>query len=103
MSQSRLTTTSSSHYQAIFDDALEIYRKKTGEDPLSHPLRAELESCNCPIDVLTVLRQQFLVLDQRGNGTGGLMTLLNSTVKVLSAFSATLGQNIGLVSLRSLS
>ena len=101
MPQSRHTNTPSLHYQAIFDNALETYRKKTGEDILSHPLHVRLESCHSPVDILAVLRQQLLVLDRPGVGDDRLTTTLNSTLKVLSAFSATIGGNIGLVSLRS--
>jgi hypothetical protein len=94
-------TTPSLHYQAIFDNALETYRTKTGEDLLSHPLHAKLESCNSPIDVLTVLQQQLLVHEQPGIGNNSLAVPLNSIVQVLNAFSATIGGNIGLVSLKS--
>ena len=101
MSQSRLITTPSSRYQAIFDYALETYRKRTGEDLISHPLHAKLESCHSPADILTVLRQQLPVLDPPGIVNDRLTTLLDSTVTVLNAFSATIGGTIGLVSLRN--
>jgi len=99
MSESHLITAPSIDYQAIFDNALEIYRKKTGEDLLSHPLHAKLESCHSPIDILTVLQQQLTALDRPGTGNDILTTLLNPTVKVLSAFSATIGGSISLVRL----
>lgn len=88
-----------SPYQAIFDDALEQYRKKTGEDLPSHPLYAKLESCHSPTAIPTVLRQHLLALHQPGTDEDNLATLLHSTVNVINAFSATIGGSISLVSL----
>lgn len=99
MSQFPLIPTPSS-YQTIFDNALEQYKKKTGEDLLSHPLYAKLESCHFPTAIPTVLRQQLLALHQSGTDEDSLAKLLHSTVNVISAFSATIGGSIGLVSLR---
>ena len=89
-----------SPYQAIFDNALEQYRRKTGEDLLSHPLYAKLESCHSPTAISTMLRQQFLTLHRPGTDEDNLTTLLHSTVNVISAFSATIGGSIGLVRVR---
>lgn len=99
MSQFPLIPTPSS-YQTIFDNALEQYKKKTGEDLLSHPLYAKLESCHFPTAIPTVLRQQLLALHQSGTDEDSLAKLLHSTVNVISAFSATIGGSIGPVSLR---
>jgi hypothetical protein len=96
-------TASSSHYHLIFDNALEAYRRKTKKDIRSHPLLAELQTCNSPGAVLTVLREQIPVFDQSRTTCGvdaRLTSWLNPTVNVLHTFSAAIGGKIGLVSIR---
>jgi hypothetical protein len=99
MSQTSPPTTPSSNYRAIFDSTLEAYRKKTKEDLRSHPLLAKFESCHSPDAILAELRQQLLAFDQPGASRNDRLTRwLKPTVNVLCAFSATIGENLGLVS-----
>jgi hypothetical protein len=95
MSQSSTTSTSSSNYRSIFDNALEAYKKKTRSDLALHPLLTKLESCDSPEAVLTMLRGEILGFDQARS-----TTWLISTVKVLDALSSTIGGGVGLVSLK---
>jgi hypothetical protein len=65
-SHSVTTTSSSPDFQPIFNNALKAYEKGTKKDLLAHPLAAELqlEDCNSPSKILTVLYQQVQGLDQ---------------------------------------
>jgi hypothetical protein len=99
MSQILPSAASRSNYQAIFDSALDAYKKKTGKDLTSDPLLRRIENCNSPDDVLAILRTQILEPGQPQSSHNRLTTWLYPTVNVLSAFSATIGGLVGLVSL----
>ncbi|KAF8487310.1 hypothetical protein DFH94DRAFT_841660 [Russula ochroleuca] len=90
------TDTSQSNFVSIFNTALETYRRKTKKDLASHPLLPTLQSCDSPEAVLTVLREQIPAFGQSQNGDDGLTKWVAPTVNVLYAFSATLGQGVGL-------
>jgi len=89
------------NYQSIFDSALQEYENKTRKDPSSHPLFRRLESCDSPDDIITILRQQIPGFDQSAGGSSDdrLTRWLDPTVKVINAFSATIGNAVSLVSL----
>jgi len=95
------TSSATLNYQVIFDNALEVYKKKTNKELRSHPLLPKLQACNSPNAVLTVLREQIPTFDQSHSTSGTndkLTNWLNSTVNVLYSFSETIGAGIGLVS-----
>ena len=94
------STSTPSNFQSIFNAALQGYEKKTKNKLLTHPLATQLESCTSPEDVLSVLEG---LLDQGRSSNDRLRSWLNPTVNVLYAFSATLGEGVGLVILRLLS
>ena len=101
MSQTPTATTSTSNYQAIFDSALEAYKKKTKKDLRSHPLLPKLQTCNSPDAVLTLLRHQMPAIDpsrSTNSDDDGLIKWLNPTVHVLYTFSEAIGAGISLVS-----
>ena len=88
---------SSPNFQLIFNDAIEVYKKRTKNDLLAHPLAAQLQTCNSPSDVLLILQQQVEELNQSRNNDGRLTKWLDPTVNVLYAFSGALGEGVGLV------
>ncbi|KAH9970768.1 hypothetical protein BJV74DRAFT_256116 [Russula compacta] len=96
MSQTFPPTPSSSSYQSIFDCALESYGKKTQTNLLSHPLLAKLETSHSPDAILTALREQIPGFDQSRSRDEKLTRWLDSTVNVISSFSATIGGGISL-------
>jgi len=100
MSQASATTSSRLNYQSIFDNALEVYRKKTGKDLRSHPLLSKLETCDSPDAVLNTLRHEIPGFGQSGssNDDNKLTKWLDPTIKVLVAFSSTIGDGVSLVS-----
>jgi hypothetical protein len=97
------SSSSSSNFQSVINAALEAYEKKTKTKLLTHPLAAQLQSCDSPGAILSVLQDLIQQFDQRSNSDQRLSNWLNPTVNVLYAFSATLGQGVGLVCLNSLS
>jgi hypothetical protein len=102
MSQAHpIASSSSCNFQSLFNAALEAYEKKTKCKLLSHPLAAQLQSCNSPIAVLSVLQDLIQQFDRRRSSDERLTSWLNPTVNVLYAFSDFIGQGVGLVSLHS--
>ncbi|KAH9167839.1 hypothetical protein EDB89DRAFT_1646827 [Lactarius sanguifluus] len=91
------SSSSSSNFQSIVNAALKSYEKQTKKDLLAHPLAAQLQSCNTPSDILTVLKDQVHEFGLSHSGEGIQARWLISTVNVLYAFSSTLGEGVGLV------
>ena len=103
MSAEPSTSSSRSSFVAIFDAAVETYKRKTKTDLPSHPLLPTLQSCDSPEAVLTVLRDKIPAFNQSQNDDDGLTKWVAPTVNVLYKFSDTLGQGIGLVSFKMFS
>ena len=99
MSHTRPTSTSSSNFQVIFNNALKAYERRTKKDLLAHPLAAQLQSCNSPSSILIVLQQQVQELNQSQSDNERLTKWLDPTVKILYTFSETLGEGVSLVCL----
>ena len=97
MSQSR-PTASSSNFQPVLEAALEAYEKKTKFKLLTHPLAAQLQSCDTPTAVLSVLQDLIQQFDCRRSSDERLSNWLNPTINVLYALSSTISQCAGLVS-----
>jgi len=102
MAHTHSSSSSSSNFQLIFNNALKVYEKRTKKDLLAHPLAAQLQACESPSAILSILQQQVQDIDQSRNSNDGWTKWLNPTVNVLYAFSATLGEGVGLVRLRTL-
>lgn len=97
MSQSPPEIQSTSNYQAIFHNAVEAYKKRTGNDLESDPLLDRLKSCAFPDAVLAVLREQIPGFDQSESNDERFTKWLNPIVNVLCTFSSTIGGAVGLV------
>jgi hypothetical protein len=78
---------------------LTAYKRRTRQDLHMHPLAAQLQACDSPSAVITVLRQQGQELDQSTSSNNKLTKWLDPTINVLYAFSAALGEGVGLVCL----
>ena len=87
------------NYQSIFNSALKEYTKKTRKDLPSEPLFHNLQSCDSPDDIITILQQQIPGFGQSAgvNSDDRLIRWLDPTVKVINAFSATIGGTVALV------
>ena len=91
----------SSNFQIIFDNALKAYKDRTKNDLLTHPLAHQLEPCDSPDSILTILQEQVQEFNQSQRRNETWTRWLDPTVKVLHAFSETLGKGITLVCLIS--
>jgi hypothetical protein len=98
MSQTHPIVTSSSNFQSILNAALEAYEKKTESKLLTHPLAAQLQSCDSPTAIISALQDLIQQFDRRRRSDQRLTDWLKPTVNVLYVFSAILGQGAGLVS-----
>ena len=103
MSSVPATSTTHSNFVSIFNAALEMYKIKTKNDLVSHPLLSILQSCDSSEAILTTLREQIPITSgQSQNGDDRLTKWVTPTVNVLYSFSATIGGGVGLVNIRVL-
>jgi hypothetical protein len=98
-----MASSSFSNFQSIFNTSLQAYDNKTKNKLLNHPLATQLQFCDSPNAILSVLQDLIQQFDRRRANYDRLKNWLNPTVNVLYAFSAILGGGVGLVSLISLS
>ena len=98
MSRSHPTASgsSSSNFQIVINNALEVYQKRTKKNILDHPLASQIQACDTPGDILTVLRQQIQGLDQSQSADERWTKWLDPTIHVLLKFSQAVG-TVGLV------
>jgi hypothetical protein len=94
------STSSSSNFQLIFNNALKAYEKRTKSDLLAHPLVAQLEDCNSLTATLAVIHQQVQQFHQSRGGDESLTKWLDPTMKALYSLSEILGEGVSLVCLR---
>ena len=97
MSHTHRSTSTTSNFQIIFDDALKAYKKRTKTDLLAHPLADRLERCDSASGILTVLQEQAQEFNESECSN---TKWLGPTVNVLHAFSETLGEGVGSVCFR---
>ena len=91
-------STSNSHFQLIFDNALKVYEKRTKKNLLSHPLASQLQACSSSDAILAVLHQQVQALDQFESCDDRWDKWPSPTVNVLHTLSETLEEGVNLVS-----
>ncbi len=101
MSHTQSTSTPSFNFQIIFNNALKEYKKRTKKDLLKHPLADQLEACDSPSSIFVVLQQQVQDLNESQRNNEWLTKWLDPTVNVLHALSGTLGESVGIVSMRT--
>jgi hypothetical protein len=94
----QLSSSSTPNFQPIFEQALEEYKNKTGNDLTAHPLAAEINGCGSPNAILTVLEGKANELEHSRSSDERLTKSLISTVTALHVLSITLGEGVGLVS-----
>ena len=96
MSHANPTTSSSPNFQSILNNALEAYKRRTKNDLFAHPLAVQIQDCTSSSAVLGLIYQQVQGL-QRDDDR--LTKWLDPTIRVLYAFSETLGEGVSLVRL----
>ena len=97
MSQVPSSSTSSTNFETIFAAALKAYSEQTEQDIGSHPLAAQLQSCDSPSTILAILQAQVQTFDQSQGADEKLTKWLDPTVNVLFAFSTILGNGVRVV------
>lgn len=88
-------------YNVTIDAALKAYEKRTSQNLITHPLATQLQARDSPEAMLTILQHQAVQLGLSGVGDEKLKTWLGPVVNVLYAFSATLGEDVGPVTINS--
>ena len=102
MSAAATPASSNTHFQAIFQAALNAYQKQTKKDLLTHPLTSQLQSCESTTARLAILQVQVQEYDRSRSGNDAderLTKWLSPTVYVLDAFSAAVSVGVSLVGL----
>ncbi|KAF8490942.1 hypothetical protein F5888DRAFT_1080662 [Russula emetica] len=91
------SSSSSSNFQLIINNALDLYKKRTKNDLVSHPLAARLQFSKSPSQILAVLQQQVQGLDQSKRSDERWTRWLDPIVNVLYTLSDSLGEGVGLI------
>ena len=95
------SSSSSTNFQLIITNALDKYKKRTKNDLITHPLAAQIQSCDSPSAILAILQQQVQELDQSRGGDERWSRWLDPTVNVIHVLSSTLAAGVSLVRLSS--
>ena len=103
MSQTHHNASSSSNFQLVLNAALDAYEKKTKSKLLNHPLAIQLQSCDSPSAILSILQDLVQQFGRRRSSDQRLTNWLTPTVNVLYTFSTILAQGAGIISINSLS
>jgi hypothetical protein len=90
-------SSSSSNLQAIFEASLKEYEKKTEKSLVTHPLMAQLQTCDSPTEILAILRSQAAKVEQTTSADENLIKWLDPIVNVLSASSSVISAGVGMV------
>jgi hypothetical protein len=91
------SSSASSNFQLVFENALKTYKKSTKNDLLKHPLADRLQACDSPSSILNLLQEQVQELNESKRSN---TKWLDPTVNVLHTFSETIGEGVGLVCFR---
>ncbi len=97
MSSTDHTTTSHSNLQLIID-ALADYANQTGTDLSNNPFAEKIRHFNTPDAILELLQERVKEFKEYRDGNRRLIDCLSPVVRVLHAFSGTLGEALILVS-----
>jgi hypothetical protein len=79
---STATSCTSTDFETIFRAALDAYKDQTKKDIASHPLAAQLQSCDSSSAILAVLRAQVQTVDQSQSADEKWTKWLDPTVNV---------------------
>jgi hypothetical protein len=96
------STSSPQNFETIFAAALKGYKKRTKKDIAAHSLAAQIESCNSPDAIITVLQTQVQTFDPSPSANERWTRLLDPTINVLYAFSGFVSNVTGPVSRETL-
>jgi hypothetical protein len=98
MSSTEQPTSSSSSNNQLIIAALADYAKLTGIDLSKSPYSERFKLLDSPPAILELLEEQVTAFKEYRNRNRKLIGCISPVVKVLHAFSGTLGEGVGLVS-----
>ncbi|KAH9981714.1 hypothetical protein BJV74DRAFT_75343 [Russula compacta] len=96
MSSVTHTTSSPSNFQLI-TDALADYAEQTGIDLSINPFAEKLQLSTSPDAILELLHEREMAFKEYRDGNRRLISCLSPVVKVLHAFSDTIGEAVSFV------
>ena len=88
---------STGDFPSIFNAALNEYQRLTKKSLDTHPFAAQLDTCHNPEAISILFRTQAQAFSRFREGDERLMEWLDPTIHILSTFSDTLGEGIGVV------
>ena len=96
-------TSSSSHFELLFNAALQDYANQTGTKLDEHPLAQQLDNCDSEDSITSVLQEHARKFHEFRGEDGKIMKSLKCAVHVLYTLSTStaLGEGIGLVCRKS--
>ena len=98
MSSSNQTASpSTDSFSSIFNAALNEYQRLTKKSLDTHPFAAQLDTCQNPEAISILFRTQAQAFSKFREGDERLLACLDPTIHILSTFSDTLGEGIGVV------
>jgi len=88
-----------SHFQVLFESALQDYERQTGTILAREPFAKQFERCNSVESVVDVLQEQVRAFGKFQGGESRVMRSLKCVVSVLYSLSTspTLSEVVGLV------
>jgi hypothetical protein len=89
MASASSTNATRPNFEALFDAALDKYKKRTGKDLCNHPLAAIIDRCDSPGGILTIFQEQSRAFDEFRKGDPKLIKYLEPVVNGLYAISNT--------------
>jgi hypothetical protein len=94
------TTSTSTNFEAIFNDALAEYTKQTKKDLRNLPISSEIDGCKSAESITKIFRDQAKAFDDFRNGDRKLIKCLDFVVDRLYALatSPVLNTIVGLAS-----
>jgi len=93
-----ISTTSTSIFKVILDNALKDYTKKTGINLAKYDFARQIEGCNSPDEVLWLFGEKARQFEEHREGNRRLINWITPIVQVVHVLSGSLGEAINLVS-----
>jgi len=90
MASTRTTTqsSSSSGFEALFNEALAKYTQQTGKNLLDCSLASKIDSCDSPESLFSIFQEQAEEFEKVRNGDPNLILWLRSMLNGLHTLSA---------------
>jgi hypothetical protein len=101
MSSTTLSSSSTSRFQIILNNALQDYTKRTGVDLTKYDIANQLERCGSPGEVLMLLRDKAKEFKEYRDGNRKLINWITQFIQFVLVFAGFLGEATSNVSRKS--